>query len=139
MPVKEDKVSPKVSEGLGGVIQKGGDPPRVTIKDFKYTQARPELIEQSGLTEQEITKYRNMAMRGMEARAESTGNMGVLQNVDRLPTDIKLAKENTLAFLSKKRNPTKKEVGIWEALRDPNSGVPPRDVRVTGNQVMIDN
>lgn len=126
---KEDTVSPKV-----GVKQTG--PKKTTLTDLNYTIPNLVEIEAGGLTEEEQEKYRRMALNGAHARAESIGNMGILQNVDKQENDIELAKRRTF---QRRKNMSPREKAIQQLLRDPQTGVMPRDVRCSGKSVIIDN
>lgn len=131
------KISP--TEGVGGARTVEASKPRITFRDSEYVTRRPELIEQSGLTQEQVDKLQMAALQSSMALLETAGNMGVLQNADRVETDFSLAKKNTLFFLSRKRNATPIEKGIWEALRDPRTGVPPKDVRGDMSYYIVEN
>lgn len=134
MTEKPENVNPKVRIGE---VKIEGAKKVDKVTDLFFTKPAPELIERSGLTEDEVKKYRTMAMHTAQARLGAAKDMGKLVDEERQPTDVQLAKARVL---NRRRTMTPKELGIWEALRDPFTGIPPQDVRISdGGNLIINN
>lgn len=120
------------------IKQEGGPNLREISENHKYLRPRPDLIAKSGLTEEQIAKFRRIAERGVVAQAEAAAQMGQLINVKEPPSNALIAREHTDHFFTRYPRPTAIEIGMWEALRDPATGVPPRNVSGTPEYYVVD-
>jgi len=124
-------INPKIS-----VKQTGSGRRAVQRPDLVYVQACIKNIENSGLTPEQVEKFKNRALIADANAKNIEGDMGILKDAKSLNA-VEIAKLRTINFF--RRRPTKLEVGIWEALRSPSSGVPPQDVRGTPDDYIVYN
>lgn len=131
---KKDVAAPPKGR-IGPVVQEGKIAP-VTARQMSFIKPNLQIIEQGGLTDEEKQKYTAMAFKASVDRANAIQLMGklVARAGDGM-TNAQLAEEHVRRFYRELRAP--KERAIFELLRDPDTGVPPRDVRFTDYGALI--
>ena len=105
-----------------------GGPGKVQASDFQFVRPNPDNL--AGIADQAtIERLKNKAHNDSQNRAEAMANFAKLPGggVD-APNFAEMARERTLR---RRKDMTPEELAIWECLRDPNTGVPPVDVRGT--------
>lgn len=112
-------VSPKVT-----VTEIG--PKKYTMADREYTKAHPEFYEKYK-DHPTIQKLLFLAQGRAHVAVEATQDMGILDKDVKAtwPNNVELAKRRTLG---RRRNMHPEELALWEAHRNPDTGVPPADV-----------
>lgn len=115
-----NSVSPKVT-----VTQVA--PKKFTMADKKYTEPHPELYEKFK-DHPTIQKVLALAIGRAHIAVEATQDMGILDREVKStwPSNVEVAKRRTLG---RRKNMSEEELALWEAHRNPETGVPPADVQ----------